>query len=218
MPAQVRVIVADEHAIVRAGLRTLLDREDEMLVVAEAATADEAVQLCKRMSPDVLLFEPAIPGLPTTATIVSLRESSPMTRLVAVTAHTDVRLARHLLTAGLVGYVLKDDHLDAPLRAIRGVLAGGIWLSDRIQAALLGEVASISLTPREQDVLTLLATGQRNAEIAATLGIAVRTVEYHLTHMLAKLDARSRTEVVLLAQHMGLIPADESAILPPVDH
>lgn len=204
----IRVLLADDHALLRLGVRTTLSAEPDMVVVGEAATGDEAQRLCQELQPDVLLLDLSMPGSSAAATVIFIHTQCPNTRVVLLTAYDSEAHARPLIAAGAVGYVLKDNPLAAVVTAIRSVMGGGTWFSPTVLPALLtapeasGDAA---LTPREREVLEQIAAGRRNAEIATQLGISISTVESHVSHLLAKLNARSRTEALRNARQQGLL-------------
>lgn len=208
MPEPIRVLLADDHPLIRAGLRAALSAEPDILLVGEATTGAEAQCLSEDLRPDVLLLDLSMPGAPATATIAYLRAHRPQLRVVMLTAHAEVAWVRALIERGAVGYVLKDDAMESTVRAIRIVAAGGTWFSPTILPKLLLPTENPTreaLTPREQEILELVAVGRRNAEIAREMGIAARTVEFHIGGLLAKLGARSRTEALHHARRKGLL-------------
>ena len=195
MAEPIRVLLADDHALIRAGLRTLLVAEPDLALVGEAATGDEARTLCATLRPDVLLLDLRMPGPPATATVAWVRAHRPATRVVILTAHREDAWVRGLLDLGVAGYVLKDDALDAVARAVRAVAAGGTWLSPAVLPALVrptAEPAVEALTPREREVLALVAAGRSTKEIAQTLGIGAQTVSNALSVIYAKLGVPNR--------------------------
>lgn len=213
MAEPIRVLLADDHALVRAGLRVLLTVEPDLSLVGEVATGDAARCLCAEVHPDILLLDLQMPGPPATETVIWLHAHCSATRVVILTAHQEDAWVRGLLDLGVAGYVLKDDALEAVVQAIRVAAAGGTWLSPTVLPTLLHpSVTSIpeALTPREREVLWHIAAGRSNKELGIALGVGVRTAEFHVKNILAKLGARSRAEVLPLAQRHRLL-------LPPLD-
>lgn len=215
MTDPIRILLADDHALVRAGLRAIIADEPDFALVGEATSGDEARDLCAALRPDVLLLDLRMPGPPATETIPWVRAHRPATRIVILTAHREDAWVRGLLDLGAAGYVLKDDALEAVPQAVRAVAAGGTWLSQAIMPALLRPPADAdaeALTPREREVLALVAAGRSNKDIGLALGVSVRTAEFHVKHLLDKLRARSRAEAVAVAHRRKLLADD-----PPAD-
>lgn len=216
MAELIRVLLADDHALVRAGLRMLLTAEPDLALVGEVATGDAARCLCIEVRPNVLLLDLQMPGPPVTETVSWIHAHCSPTRVVMLTAHREDAWVRGLLDLGVAGYVLKDDTLGAVIQAVRVAAAGGTWLSPAVLPALLHPLAPTipeALTPREREVLQLIARGRSNKDLSVALGVGVRTAEFHVKNILAKLGAHSRAEVLPLAQqHKLLLPplgADE---------
>lgn len=203
MAEAIRVLLADDHPLIRAGLRALLAGEPDLALVGEATNGDAALAQCATLRPAVLLLDLQMPGIPATAIVSRLHVDCPMTRVVILTAHREDAWVRGLLDRGAAGYIIKDDALDAVAHAVRTVAAGGTWISPAVLHALARPAAELQteeLTPREHGVLSLVATGRSNKEIALALGIGVRTVEFHLKNILPKLGVRSRAEAISLLQ------------------
>ncbi len=218
MPAPIRVLLADDHALIRAGLRALLLGEPDLTLVGEATTGDEVRERCAALRPDVLLLDLQMPGPPATATVPWLRAHCPATRVIVLTAHREDAWVRGLLDLGAAGYVLKDDALDAIPQAVRAVAAGGSWVSPAVLPALLRPPADAdaeALTPREHEVLALVAGGRTSKEIGAALGIGTRTAEFHVKNLLAKLGARTRAEALHRAHQHGVLVAQPTPDDPP---
>jgi len=193
----------------------ILTSEPDIALVGEAATGETAQEVCAATRPDVLLLDLRMPGPPATETVSWVRAHCPTTRVVMLTAHREDAWVRGLIERGAAGYVLKDDAMEATVQAIRVVAVGGTWFSPTLLPELLQLTTSPAravLTHREQEILGYIAAGHRNAEIAEELSIAGRTVEFHISHLLAKLGARSRTEALHQAQRQGLLlPQDLDA-------
>ncbi len=213
--APIRVVVADDHPVVRDGLVAMLRAGAEFDVVGEAANGAEAVRLVEERSPDVLLLDLEMPGLDGVAVLCRLRELTSPTRAIVFTVFdTDERIIA-AVEAGAKGYLLKGVPRAEIFTAIRVVHAGGSLLQPVVAARVLEHVASraraaasapdeITLTPRETSVLQLLSRGRSNKQIAATLGVSERTVKFHVSALFAKLGASNRTEAVTRAIQAGL--------------
>jgi two-component system, NarL family, response regulator NreC len=211
----IRVIVVDDHAVVRSGLRALLDREDEVTVVDEAATADEAVFRMIEHKPDVLLMDVTMPGTSGLEAIPKLLQASPATRVLMLSMHDDPRYVREAFAAGASGYVLKEAADTEVVAAIRTVAAGQSYVNPSLGARMVeaeakaaAEAKADPLSEREHEVLRMLALGHTNQEIAKTLYISVRTAETHRAHIMQKLGLGSRADLVRYALAHKLIEAE----------
>jgi DNA-binding NarL/FixJ family response regulator len=204
----IRVVLADDHAVVRQGLRTFLDLQDDIEVVAEASDGVEAVEAARRLDPDVVLLDLVMPRLDGLGALKSLREGR--ARVIVLTSFGDDDKLFTALRGGAAGYLLKDVQPSDLVRAIRSAHAGDSPLSPAIATRVVEEVAQggtaghHDLTPRELDVLTLIARGRSNKVIARELGVAEKTVKTHVSHILAKLDVSDRTQAALYAVKQGL--------------
>jgi two-component system response regulator NreC len=201
--ATVTVVVADDHTVVRSGLRMLLDAEPGFQVVGEAGDVDGARRKLLAHKPDVLVLDLNMPGDPTLPALASLAEASPGTRVVILTMFNEPVFAREALRAGAAGFVLKHA-ADADLvNAIRAAAGGGRYVQAELAGALLqddgADAGATPLTRREREVLSLLAVGHTNAEAAEQLCISVRTVETHRANIQQKLDLSSRSDLVRYA-------------------
>ncbi len=208
---KIRVLLADDHPLVRAGIRSTLMAEQDLALAGEAATGDEARRLCAELCPDVLLLDLSMPGPPPAETVAYLHEHCPQAKVVALTAYDDDVYIRGLIDAGAMGYVLKDEAAAAVVRAIRAVHQGDTWFSRpvieklaQLETAKAARNESLGLTERERRILRLIALGQDNASIAAELSLAEQTVRNYVSHLYAKLDVSSRTEAALWARRHGL--------------
>jgi len=208
---QIRVLLADDHPLVRAGIRSTLMAEQDLALVGEAATGDEARRLCAELCPDVLLLDLSMPGPPPAETVAYLHEHCPQAKVVALTAYDDDVYIHSLIDAGAMGYVLKDEAAAAVVRAIRAVHQGDTWFSrpvveklTQLKTAKAARNESLGLTERECRILRLIALGQDNASIGAELSLAEQTVRNYVSHLYAKLDVSSRTEAALWARRHGL--------------
>jgi DNA-binding NarL/FixJ family response regulator len=205
----IRVLVADDHAVVRQGLRTLLELQDDMSVVAEAEDGEEAVALAAELHPDVALVDLVMPRRDGIETIRRMREVTPQTRAIVLTSFLDEDSLVPAVRAGAVGYLLKDAQPQELVRAVRTVHAGEALLSPAVTARLLERVAGgreeAPLTDREQEVLRLVARGLPNKRIARELGVSEKTVKTHVSNILAKLGVDDRTQAALYAVRAGLV-------------
>ncbi|HLM85662.1 MAG TPA: response regulator transcription factor [Solirubrobacteraceae bacterium] len=204
----VRIVLADDHAVVRGGLRLLLENEPDLEVVAEANDAESARRYVRGHHPDVLVLDLSMPGGSGLETITGIREESPATQIVVLTAHREPALAQQALGAGALGYVLKDAAIYELVEAVRGVAAGESFLDPRLSALLASERLTRgpdALSERELSVLRLIALGHTNAEIAEQLYLSVRTVESHRARIQLKLQLSTRAELVRYALERHLI-------------
>jgi two-component system, NarL family, response regulator NreC len=211
----IRVLVVDDHAVVRSGLRALLDREDQIAVVDEAATADEAVFRMIEHKPDVLLMDVTMPGMSGLEAIPKLLQASPATRVLMLSMHDDPRYVREAFAAGASGYVLKEAADTEVVAAIRTVAAGQSYVNPSLGARMAeaegkaaAEAKADPLSEREHEVLRMLALGHTNQEIAKALYISVRTAETHRAHIMQKLGLASRADLVRYALAHKLIEAE----------
>jgi two-component system response regulator NreC len=207
----ITIVVADDHLVVRSGLRLLLEVEGGFSVVAEAADADSALRSVLGYKPTVLVLDLNMPGdLTSLDAIPQVSERSPGTSVVVLTMQEDPSFARTALQAGARGYVLKDSANTELVEAVRRAAAGETYLAPRLGAALAATSAAPSgppddLTPRELEVLRLIALGHTNAEIGAQLFLSIRTVESHRAHIQQKLRRSTRAELVRYALDHGLL-------------
>jgi DNA-binding NarL/FixJ family response regulator len=209
----IRVVLADDHALVREGTAELLERAGGIDVVGQAADGREALDLVSAMRPDVLLLDLAMPGLDGLEVTRRALVISPKTRVVALSAHEEQPYVLAMLQAGASGYLSKSSRGREVVQAVRAAAAGETVFSSAIgrnvTRSALGEGGpDVPLTPRERDVLAAAARGLGNKQIAAELGMSARTVQTHLTSVFAKLGVSSRTEAVLLAVKKGWVRAD----------
>ena len=206
MPTPLRILVADDHAIVRQGLKLLIDSQQDMQVVAEAADGTAALELAEALKPDIVIMDISMPGMNGLTATRTLKQRQPTITIVALTRHEDERYLEELLRAGASAYILKQSAPADFLQAIRAVAAGGIYLDPAMTSRVAGGLlagrphvnteTSVKLTERESEVLRLVAVGHSNVEIAARLGIAVKTVEVHKTNAMRKLGLTGRVDVI----------------------
>lgn len=203
-----RIVIADDHSVVRSGLRMLLDGEPDFEVVAEAGDIDSARRYVRGHKPAVLVLDLNMPGDPSLPAIPQLREEFPGTQIVVLTMQDDPAFAREAMRAGALGYVLKEAADSELVEAVRVAAAGNTYLHPSLGARLAAEPADDTrdaLTEREREVLKLIALGHTNSEIAAQLFLSVRTVESHRAHIQQKLQLQTRAELVRYALDHGLI-------------
>jgi DNA-binding NarL/FixJ family response regulator len=214
----IRVVLADDHALVREGTSELLERAGGIRVVGQAADGLETLRLVEAVHPDVLLLDLGLPGLDGVEVARRVRRVSPQTRVVALTAHDEQAYVLAMLEAGATGYLSKASRGQEVVQAVRSAAAGESVFSGAIGAqltrrALLGGSRShVDLTPRELDVLRATARGLGNKQIGQELGMSPRTVQTHLTRVFGKLGVASRTEAVLLALREGLLLDTERGV------
>ena len=214
-----RVLLADDHHIVRQGLRSLLDRQKDVQVVGEADNGRAAVQLALKLSPDIVVMDigmPALNGVEATRQIVS---QSPNVKVIALSMHSERQFVARMLEAGASGYLLKDTVFEELAEAIRVVREGGTYLCRRITPVVVGDyvktlkardlVGVPSLTPREREVLQLIAEGNTTKGTALRLSVSVKTVETHRQHIMEKLGIDSVAELTKYAVREGLTSLDE---------
>jgi two-component system response regulator NreC len=213
------IVLADDHRIVRQGLRALLQAEPDLRLVGETGDGLEAVQLARRLQPDVVVLDlmmPSINGLEATRQI---SESCPQTRVIILSMHADEAYVLESLRNGAAGYVLKESSADDLVRAVREVVAGRRYLSpplsERAIEVYMQKAQETSLDPyekltnREREVLHLAAEGHSSSEIAERLSISSRTVETHRANMMRKLDLHSQTDLIRYALKRGIIPMED---------
>ncbi|MGW7052100.1 response regulator [Streptomyces sp. NPDC054887] len=207
----IRVLLVDDHQVVRRGLRTFLEVQDDIEVVGEAADGAEGVARAEELRPDVVLMDIRMPGTDGIDALRKLRELANPAKVLIVTSFTEQRTVVPALRAGASGYVYKDVDPDALAGAIRSVHAGHVLLQPEVAGALLaqeegngGTGRGSSLTEREREVLTLIADGRSNREIARALVLSEKTVKTHVSNILMKLDLSDRTQAALWAVRHGI--------------
>jgi NarL family two-component system response regulator LiaR len=207
----IRVLIADDHAVVRQGLRTYLELQDDVEVVGEAADGAAAIIAAAELAPDVILLDLVMPELDGVAALGALRERVPRARVIVLTSFGEDDRLFAALRGGAAGFLLKDTQPADLVRAIRTAHAGQAPLSPAVATRVVEELAHGGrtraldvLTPRELDVLRLIAHGRSNKRIALELGVAEKTVKTHVGHLLAKLDLSDRTQAALYAVREGL--------------
>jgi len=215
----IRVLIADDHEVVRQGLRTFLEIDPELEVVGEAADGREAVRLAHRVRPDVVLMDLLMPELDGIAATRLIRQELPDTEVMALTSVLEDASVVGAVRAGAIGYLLKDTRARELRQAIKAAAAGQVQLSPEAAARLMREVSAPDqpevLSERENDVLRLLARGLANKEIAARLSIAEKTVKTHVSNILGKLGVQSRTQAALYAGRIGMVALDQLGASEP---
>jgi NarL family two-component system response regulator LiaR len=205
----IRVLIADDHYVVRQGLAALLAPRNGMEVVGEAATGREAVNLARTLQPDVILMDMIMPEMTGPEAISLIKQENPDARILVLTSFGESKQVSAAIQAGALGYLLKDSSPDDLLHAIRSVYRGNLVLPQDLALALIQPRPAAptldQLTERETDVLRLLAQGQSNQEIARNLSISATTVRSHVSMILMKLDVSNRTQAVLVAQERQLV-------------
>lgn len=214
----IRVVIADDHRLVREGIHALLDKSGDIRVVGEAGDGAAALEMVRALEPDVLVTDISMPGLSGLEATAQLTALGLKTAVVVLTMHAEESLARRALAAGARGYVLKDSVTDELLLAIRAAWRGGTYLSPVVSAALLtaprptesdgAGTEPAALTTREREVLRLIGLGHTNRAIASVLSISIKTVERHRTQLMAKLDVHNLVDLVRVAIRRGLIELD----------
>ena len=201
----IRVLVADDHAVVRQGLRMFLDLQEDIEVVGEAADGAAALAAAEELSPDVVLVDLVMPGVDGIEAIRGLRERVPAARAIVLSSFIDDEKLFPAVRAGAAGYLLKDVQPQELVEAIRTVHAGGALLHPRVASRLLEELTTDPLTPREREVLGLIGRGMANKVIARELSLSEKTVKAHVSSILAKLGVTDRTQAALYAVREGLV-------------
>ncbi len=208
-----RILLADDHIVVRHGLKLLIDDQPDMTVIAEAGDGETAVQRAVQLKPDVIVMDISMPGMNGLVATRKLRQLQPGAAIVTLTRHTDDAYLQELLRAGVSGYVLKQSAPAELLQAIRAAAAGGQYLDSaltaRVTAGFLGKPhkrktkPSATVSERESEVLRLIASGYSNKEIASRLSLSVKTVEAHKANAMRKLELTGRIDIVKYAILQG---------------
>ena len=214
MADAIRVLLVDDHAVVREGLRNFLALQDGLEIVGEASDGNEAIEQAQRLEPDVILMDLVMPGLDGIGAMRQLRALSPASRVIVLTSFLEDERVLPAIQAGAAGYLLKNVAPAELARAIRAAHAGEAIIDPTAAARLVHAIADDArprieeperLTRRERDVLELIARGQSNKRIALELGISEKTVKTHVGHLLAKLGVTDRTQAALMAVEEGLV-------------
>jgi two-component system, NarL family, response regulator LiaR len=209
----IRVLIADDHSVVRQGLRMFLSLDPEIEIVGEATTGEEALRLAREHRPDVVLMDLLMPGMGGVAATRAMRAEMPDIEVIALTSVLEDEAVTGAIRAGAIGYVLKNTEADELRQAIKSAAAGQVHLSPEAAARLVREVqipgSPEALTERETAVLRLVAKGQANKQVARELGIGEQTVKTHVSNILGKLQLQSRTQAALYAVERGLVSASD---------
>ena len=223
-----RLLIADDHVLVREGIRTLLTSEPDLKIIGEAVDGREALELCRELSPDLVLMDVRMPKMDGLEATRAIKEERPQTSVLVVTNHQNPEYLLEAVRAGAAGYVLKEATKRELLEAVRKVLSGESPLNQMLAMRLLRRLADEvdrkteqpvpklpkkhheealpeALSPRELDVLRLLAQGQTNRQVSQNLSVAVATVKNHVQHIISKLDVSDRTQAAVKAIQLGLI-------------
>lgn len=206
----IRILLVDDHSVVRQGLRMFLELDPEVEVIGEAANGAEALEFLARAKPDVVVMDLLMPVMDGITAIKTIRRDFPGVEVIALTSVLEDASVVNAIRAGAIGYLLKDTGADELRRAIKAAAGGKVQLSPEAAERLMREIRAPEspekLTERETDVLRLLALGKTNKEIASTLHISETTAKSHVSNILAKLGVPSRTQAALYAARIGLVP------------
>ncbi len=219
-PEPIRVILAEDHALVREGTRRILESTDDIVVVAESADGEEAIAAVNAHEPDIAIVDIGMPGIDGIEATRQIKTSHPQVSVLVLTMHDDEQFIFAVIEAGAAGYLLKDVQGDALIQAVRTIHAGDSVLHPTATNKILAHLASGGavqigsdlgepLTDREHEILRLAASGLPNRAIGARLDVSVRTVEAHLSHVFRKLEVGSRTEAVLHGLRQGWFTIDD---------
>lgn len=209
---QIRLVIVDDHVVVRSGLSAFLLAFDDLRLVGEAGNGEEAVRLCRQIKPDVVLMDLVMPGMDGIAATKAIREHCPGVQVIALTSFGEEERVQGILKAGAIGYLLKNVSAQELVAAIRNAAAGQPTLSTEAARALIHASAGprapgLELTEREREVLTLMVKGLNNSQIAQQLVISASTTKFHVSNILTKMGVSSRTEAVALAVRKHLVDA-----------
>ena len=209
----VRVLIADDHGVVRQGLRMFLSLDPELAVVGEAENGEEALLMTRELGPDVVLMDLLMPGMDGVEATRAIRNELPDVEVMALTSVLEDNFVTAAVRAGAIGYLLKDSEPEELIRAIKGAADGQVQLAPEAAARLMREVRAPEspeeLTDRETEILKLLARGKANKQIGSTLFLEEKTIKAHVSSILRKLNVQSRTQAALQAVRAGLVTIDE---------
>jgi len=220
MPNKIRILIADDHAVLREGIRRLLEQEKDMEVVGEASDGEEAVSMTEELKPDVVLMDIVMPKMTGVEATKLIKQSWPTTCILVLTAYSDIRYILGLLEAGASGYLLKSARSDEIVGAIRAIRSGESVLDSTATRKLLERVVSLTreadedsgrgqLSPREIEILKLAAKGLSNNDIAAKLKLSMRTVKAHLSNIFNKMRCSCRTEAIVKGFREGYVTLED---------
>jgi NarL family two-component system response regulator LiaR len=209
----IRVLLVDDHPVVRAGIRVELDKSADISVIGEAGTGEECLRLVEELAPDLLLLDMALPDLDGVEVTSKVRETCPQVRVLVFSGYTADAFVFGALEAGAIGYLLKDEMLPRIGDAVRAAMRGEVVLSGRVARKAMGKMfrnqetggPAVALTEREIEVLRLVSLFRTNDEIGAQLDVTIKTVEYHLANIMLKLGTDSRREAARWAWDQGLV-------------
>ncbi len=207
----IRVMLVDDHAVVRSGLSTFLMAYDDLELVAEASSGERAVQLCQQTQPDVVLMDMMMPGMDGATATGQIKEKYPQIQVIALTSYKEKELVEGALQAGAIGYLLKDVSANELANAIRSAAVGKPTLSPEAATVLIqatrepAQKLGFDLTDREMEVLAVMVEGLNNTQIAERLVISISTAKFHVSSILSKLGVASRTEAVAVAYQHKLV-------------
>jgi NarL family two-component system response regulator LiaR len=211
----IRILIVDDHSVVRQGLRMFLNLEDDFEIVGEAGNGAEALEKVAALQPDVVLMDLVMPVMDGVTATEKIRQAHPDTEVIALTSVLEDTSVVNAVRAGAIGYLLKDTEADELRKAIKAAAAGQVQLSPKAAERLMREIRAPEspekLTERETEVLRLLARGKANKEIALELHISETTVKTHVSNIMMKLEVSSRTQAALYAVRIGLVSPDEGA-------
>jgi len=217
---KIKILIADDHAVLREGMRQLLEQERDMEVIGEANDGEEAVAMASELKPDVILMDIVMPKLTGVEATKQIKKASPTTCILILTAYSDIRYIVGLLEAGASGYLLKSARSEEIVGAIRAIRSGDSVLDPQATRKLLERVVSLStepaeekikgqLSPRETEILKLAARGMSNKDIAENLGLSMRTVKAHLSNIFNKMRCSCRTEAIVKGFREGYVSLDD---------
>jgi DNA-binding NarL/FixJ family response regulator len=211
MEQPITILLADDHPLIRAGIRSILAAEEDLHLIAEAINGYEVQSMAAELQPDVISLDLRMPGPPPSEVIAQVRQQSPDTKILVVTAYYDEASIRELVVSGANGFLLKDETSDKLVLAIRTVAKDGYWFSPLAVSKLIdldpdntSQALKRSLTPREREILGLVGKGWKNNQIARQLELSPQTVRNYISRIYSKLGVRSRTEAVAWAKEQGV--------------
>jgi two-component system NarL family response regulator len=207
-PKAIRILIADDHPVVREGLAALIERAADMKVIAEAGNGREALEQFLRCRPDVVLVDLRMPEMDGVDAILAIRKQAPEARVIVLTTYDGDEDIYRGLRAGAKAYLLKDARREELMECIRAVHAGRMWIPPDVAAKLATRMGDEDLTPREFEVLQLMVAGKSNKEIGASLGVSEGTIKIHTNHIFEKLKVSGRTEATTVALKRGIVRSD----------